>query len=707
MDPSAPLQWHPLESLAPRFGANLGALKTRDSELAERLEQLAVSRPFFIAAQGDHVFLGRGGSSGIERIADPVPPPAARSLARQAYPNAEVGGPLAVCGLGYGWLWDCLAKLQCKVDVMPGHRPPIYLLAGDIEQLWAVLHVMDWRAMLADRRLPIFAGPDALEQFQRKLIADPTWPAPRGLIRVDPSLPAQDLNDFTKALRQVRDEQLSALYSALDKAYAHPRGNDWPLKLAAGRLRVLGITSRYTTFLQHSMRDWLAAFDRLGHETRLAIEEQDHLILGPYGYARAIHDFNPDLILIIDHYRAEIGNIPKSVPCVMWVQDPLPNIYNDFAGAAQGPRDFCIGFGRLQLAQQHGYPADRFMSCPIGINEERFKPPALSEQDWARYGCDVSYVSHASTPSDVILKNALAKNSEPSFARLLWDFHDRLLGNFEQGGVTHAEWQLKEKLNESIARTGVEPSADKTREILWLFTLQINNAMLRHQALKWVADLDVQLKLYGNGWEKHPALGRFACGPADTLCDVPKICAASKVNLQITPHGSVHQRLLEGLIAGGFYLIRWTQGDQLGTAFRSLRNWCLSHGIGSESALRSIDDPQVQRWINECDELSVDHTDKKDFRLYDHLTAGGEAELMARAGAVWPEEYPRVSFRSAAELQSRLTRFLGDPGERKLVASAMRAAILENYTYVNISKRLVRFIAADLHAGASEISAAA
>ena len=91
------------------------------------------------------------------------------------------------------------------------------------------------------------------------------------------------------------------------------------------------------------------------------------------------------------------------------------------------------------------------------------------------------------------------------------------------------------------------------REILWLFKQQIYNAIFRHQALKWVADFGINLKLYGNNWEQHPTLGRFACGPADTQRDVPKICAASKVNLQITPFGAVHQRLLEGLVAGGFY----------------------------------------------------------------------------------------------------------------------------------------------------------
>lgn len=701
MGPSAPLQWHPLESLAPRFRANLAALETRDAELAERLRQLAVSRPFFIAAEGDHVFLGRSGPSGIERIADPVPPGAARSLARQVYPKATVEAPLVVCGLGYGWLWDCLAKLPSKVDILPGHRPPIYLLVGDIEQLWAVLHVMDWRAMLAERRLPILAGPDALETFQQMLVDDSNWPAPRGLIRVDSSLPTLDLNDFLKVLNQARDEQLKVLYRELNDAYAQPRGNDWPLRFRSGRLRVLGITSRYTTFLQHSMRDWLAAFDRLGHETHLMIEKQDHLMPGPFGYAREILEFKPDLIVIIDHFRAEIGNIPKSIPCVMWVQDPLPNIYCATGGAAQGSRDFCIGFGRLQLAQQHGYPAERFMSCPIGINEERFKPPALSEQDWACYGCDVSYVSHASAPSDVILKNTLAKNPDPSAAKLLWDFHDRLVGYFEQGDLAHSDWRLQETLAASVAQTGVEPPAASVREILWLFKQQIYNAIFRHQALKWVADLGVNLKLYGNNWDQHPTLGRFACGPADTQRDVPKICAASKVNLQITPFGAVHQRLLEGLVAGGFYLLRWTPGDQLGSALHSLRDWCLSQGIGSESALRSTADSQVQRWINECDELREDRSVPKHFQLYDRLMAGVEVDLTGRAGAVWPEEYPQVSFKSAAELQLRLTRFLGDESERQRVADAMRASIVGDYSYMSISKRLLRFIADDLQAADS------
>ena len=103
-------------------------------------------------------------------------------------------------------------------------------------------------------------------------------------------------------------------------------------------MRVMGITSHYTTFLKYSMSDWLDAMDTLGHETRMVMEEADHQIANPLFFAEAIIDFKPDLILMIDHYRAEIPGLPRQIPCVMWVQDNLPNIFSAKAGAAGASR---------------------------------------------------------------------------------------------------------------------------------------------------------------------------------------------------------------------------------------------------------------------------------------------------------------------------------------------------------------------------------
>lgn len=703
MSLTASLSWHPLESLDARFRANLAALETRDAALAQRLRRLTISTPFFISAAGDNIYLGRGGAAGIETIADSVSPAEARSLAARVYANGVVTGPLVVIGLGNGWLWDRLGKLPCKVEILPSHRPPIYLLAGDIERLWAVLHVMEWREMLAEPRVPIFAGPDAIDQFRKALVAEPKLPEPRAMIQTDSTLPKVEIGEMLFELRAARAERLNDLYRQLELKYAPPRGLDWPEKFNSGRLRVLGITSRYTTFLQHSMRDWLAAFARLGHETRLAIEEHDHLIPGPFGFGQSILDFNPDLILVIDHFRREMGQMPRSIPCVMWVQDRLPNIFSPAAGAAQGARDYCIGGGRLHLASRYQYPAERFMSCTIGINDRKYGLSERSPDDLARFECDASYVGHASVPSDLLLSETLDKGASPEEAKVAWDLHERMIAHFESGGSAMTDTVLERRIVESMQQLGVQLNDAARRNMLTVFNQQINNALFRHQALRWVADTGIDLRLYGNGWEKHPQLGRFARGPADNVKDLPGIYRASKINLQIIPHGAIHQRLLDGLAAGGFFLIRRTPGDMAGIPYLKLWEWCRRHGITDDIELRSKADDAARGWIAEIDRLLGYDTAAVRPSLYECLEATADTDFMILASSVWPELYPQVSFDNPAELRQKLTHYLASVEDRASIAKQMRDVVIDRCSYLSISRRLVQFIARDLAAGQSTV----
>ena len=382
------LKWHSLELFDERFRANLAALSVRDAALADKLATLKPSNPGFIAAQGDDVYLGRAGSAGIEVIANPVTPTGARDIVTGLFPRGLVHWPIVVGGLGYGWLWDRVAKLPCKVDTAPGHQPPIYLLTADIERLWAVLHVLDWQQMLADPRFPIFVGPDAAAQLRQFLLDNPTWPRPQACVRIEQGLWSEDFTALLQHLNGALTSRTRKLAAELSAAYpAIPEGL-WAGKLRGSRLRVLGITSRFTTFLQYSMRDWLAAFEALGHETKLLIEEADHLQLGQWGYARGAADFRPDLVLMIDHFRAELPVLPANVPCVMWVQDRLPNIFGPVAGAAQSRLDFILGYGRHECVHALRYPPSRFLPAPFGVNEERFAPSALAAAEQRRFGCD-------------------------------------------------------------------------------------------------------------------------------------------------------------------------------------------------------------------------------------------------------------------------------------------------------------------------------
>lgn len=711
MNPSVSLKWHPLESLAARFQANLATLEGRDPQLAGRLRDLRCASPFFIAAAGDDVYLGRPGPAGIEIIPDPMPASAARALAAKIFPASVVTGPIVVSGLGYGWLWDRLAKLPCRVDAAPGHRPPLYFLAGDIDQLWAVLHVLDWRELLADRRITIFAGPDAHEQLQRILIDEPMRPEPRACLRIDSSLPQYDLSVLLKAVHEARASQLDEMALRLREIYADRSDADWAERFRSGRLRILGITSRYTTFLQHSMRDWLAGLERLGHDVRLFIESDDHLLPDGFNYTKAVLETEPDLIVIIDHFRAELGKLPESVPCVMWVQDRLPNIYSASAGAAHGARDFCLGFGRLHLATRYGYPAGRFMSATIGINDQKYAPSPLTRAEIDRFGCDVSYVSHASVPSNKLVENFLGPAPQPHVKRLVWDAHDRMVAHFESGGQVLTDPVLQQRLLESAWQAGVEPDAAGLRQLVEFFGQQVINAIFRHQALEWIAVTGVHLRLYGRGWEAHPRLARHACGEADNRVALPKIYQASKINLQVIPHGAVHQRLLDGLACGGFFLMRYTSGDDLGQPYRTLWDWCRRRGIRSDEQMRARLDDEARDAIARVESLVGYDTATLDTKLYDCVATIADDGFAALATGVWPDRYAHVAFKTRDDLDRMLARYLDDEALRQQIAAEMRRVVIDRFSYRGISRRLVQFIAdsldSELAAAGSRIRAAA
>jgi len=63
---------------------------------------------------------------------------------------------------------------------------------------------------------------------------------------------------------------------------------------------------------------------------------------------------------------------------------------------------------------------------------------------------------------------------------------------------------------------------------------------------------------------------------------------------------------------------------------------------------------------------------------------------------IWGEDYDAISYRSARELQNRVRFFLTNEQERNRVAESMRTPVMDRFTYVATSRRLLQFIAQDL-----------
>ncbi|HSV15735.1 MAG TPA: hypothetical protein VLI90_15850, partial [Tepidisphaeraceae bacterium] len=650
--------WTPLELLKHRFIANVDALAARYPQLAQRLRELSPSQTYFIQAYPDHVRLGAGSIGAVNALPHPLLPVAALDLAKRLFSDDNYDQPVLVSGEDLGWLWNRLYALPCNVPTAPGYRPPMHCLIRDVERLWVILHLQDWRQLLADARVRLFAGDDAFDQFRRSLVHDSQCPWPKLSVTIDPALwPAgQTIDTVLAAARAAMTERLTQLNQRLRLMYAGATPASIASLFQSGRpLRILGVTSRYTTFLQHSMRDWLAAFDRLGHETRLFIEPADHEVPNNFSVAQACADFHPDLAVIIDHYRTEMGGFPDNLPVVMWVQDALSNLFTPKAGAAQGERDYALGFAHLKMTREFGYPAARYMPAIVAVNEQRFAPQALTPSERDAFTCDVSFVSNASTPAESILQAEITRLDTPQATRLLTVIFEQIKSIYDAGGSVTEPITIRRIVDAAMIDTQTTLPPEQMPALMDLFTQRINNALFRHQSLEWLAGLGVNVHLYGRGWESHPTLRRFARGVADNVHQLSKIYQASRINLQISPHGAVHQRVLEGLCTSGFFLFRHCPGDVLEREFEAIWRWCQSQRITSDDQLRQRATPEIARRLARVAELLQLDPFAGDHPFIDVLHSSQAAGYIRSAGSVWVDDYDAVSFRSNQELRAKVT----------------------------------------------------
>ncbi len=702
------MNWQRLDLLDQRFQANCAALASRASALAELLRHHRPALPLVLEAPDDQLRIARLDGQTAHVIPHHVPPPRAQHVLGKLCPTGKYTDPVLVAGIDQGWLWHLLHEVPPESPGRPGHKAPLFLLAHDIEELWIATHLHDWRPLLADPRVRLFVGPDAYAQLRQAILADPRLGVPRLSITLDPRVwPAgKNLDGLTADVDAALRARLTAATDKLKALYAGATDRSLAAKFRPGGppLRVLGITARFTTFLQHSMRDWLAALESMGHQTRLLIEEADHEQLNTLVLAEESVAYRPDLILLIDHYRAELGGLPENCPAVMWVQDFLPNIQTASAGAAQKPYDYAIGYNRVECTTKFGYPASRFMGANVGVNDDRFAPLDLTPAERARFECDVCYVSHASKPAEVLLQEAVT-NNVPEAGPLLRDAFERLRAVYEQGHCITHPLHVKAVIEQACAATRSEPCPDSLERLTELFVYKINNALFRHQALEWAAETGADLRIYGNGWENHPRLRQFARGPADNARDLRTIYRASRINLQAMPHGIMHQRLLEGLASGGFFLVRYVPGDVIDRVYKPLYEWCLREGVETDDDLLRRATPDVLKLLGQLQRTLGLDPFKLGIPLVDDMGHGYDLEF-SRSPAFWPE-YEHVSFDSRARLQERIGHFLSRPDDRESLTKSMRERVLSRLSYKAVSRRMLDFIAADLTARSRSNGAAA
>lgn len=551
----------PWEELADNFRENAALIERHMPHLADFLAEvpeLLVGVRLYRARSGAYhlarVGAARRAQDWIAALSTAEEDPDVKLPPRGQIPISAIVG--ARTGAIFNALWERTQKLFLT------YSHPVYLLEPEPARLAAWLHVENHARLLADPRLQLFTGPDVVAQFEQRLGEDPRLPIPQMFVDLadDPQIASAVRTACERvAARRVRD--LTELNARLANRYRSRTTADWAERLNPPG-PILAVTSRYTTVLQYTTRDALAALRKAGYTTHLLIEQSDHEQMTAQAINAAIERFDPALVLILDHLRCEYSHLPKDVPFLCWIQDPLPNLMNGRAGASVGPRDLVCGILKSRCVGEFGYPAKRFVSLENPVSLEMFHDGPIDAAARAACACDLCFVSNGSATLDELQAEAL-RTYPPALHPLLALLRERVDAMLARNEFPYDA--AADMTRRAARECGLDLSADQLHQLASFHTYRLLDWGRRQETLQWAADWAARtgrtLRIYGRGWENHPTLSRHAAGAIEHGEPLRQATCAATLALQLVPSGFRHQRSYEILACGTLPLTRYCARD--------------------------------------------------------------------------------------------------------------------------------------------------
>ena len=626
--------------------------------------------------------------------------------------GGNMPGPYLFEGIDLGWYFRRV--YDATRDTFLGYSCALFVVEPDPALLAVVLHLHDWCDILADARLFLFVGDSCTDQLRRAWDEDLDLPWPQKSFSLSAFRPGcvPSASEVVSAAAGERERVFTESFKELEARYGPRDLRYWADRFdeaLSGRgepLRILAAVSIHTTFLQYSMRDARKAFEDLGHQCVVLTENTDYQITGPMTYHNAIRDFDPDLFFILDHVRPEFGNtIPANLPILTWDQDCLPHVFTKSNLDRIAGHDFIAGCSKPRFVA-YGYDPGQYLNATVPTSPEQFGGDPLTGDERDRYVCDVSYVSHASQTPREFHEQERARYKDAGLVELLDVMYRMMPAMLAKHRVAYGAL-FAELMPEASSRCGVEIRDQELRTHLreW-YLWRLGDRMFRHEALEWVARWARQtgrsFRIYGNGWDRHPTLAPFAVGPAQNGRELLCIHRASRINLQLMPAGFLHQRAMDGLAGGGFFMARATPADTTGrtlrplvTRIRELRITTTPQLIEStDEVLQGLLGSFVGEWLRRVDEY------KDDVLSYISIWADVEHP---------DEAFPRLTeilFDSEQEFVIKAERFLADEATRTAAAGEMRQVVVDRFSYRQAMDRFLRTMGGYLREACVMLSAA-
>ncbi len=598
------------------------------------------------------------------------------------------GSALGLCGLGDGYLLSHLSRNP--PDLFMDQQQVVHVIEPDPHLLVMCFALHDYTGPsgpIADERFRWYVGPGWSSDYRAAVFADTMLPPPVTCVQVGPTASAiKSVIDRVTVEYDQLCERLRLKVRTRDAS----RSTDELIDLFSDdpprRPRVLLLTSRFTTVLQYATRDAAAAFTQLGWDTHTIIEPSPRHRPMHLAMLEQLDAFDPDVVFMIDHLRREQGQLlPPNIPVITWVQDHLPNLTSREAAASITPRDFILTFASPLFIDQHGYPPTQCIDVPMMWTSALKR----RDEDTSQTGDDLVYVSNVSgVPSELAAR--IVDDAAGSTADLTRVCVECLLALYEAGDAVPTLHDLRALVGKCDASNLNAQSVEDVVQRLWN---PLNIALYRQQALGWVAEsadaLGLSLALFGQGWENNPRFAAFARGPVEHGKALQGVTRLAKVSLVLEPYPCfVHHRMLDGLAAGGFMLVRDHPANRLLQRLANkLDDDRLCDVQSRDDALRAVADDQ-----RDALEALIDEAAGLDFS--NAADPVRQVRCWQRAGAIVAQSQalPRldeVTFAGPAQCRARIESLINNPAARRTICDAQWANVKDRLTFNAGLRRVV------------------
>lgn len=641
------------------------------------------------------------------------------AVAKMALPDPDLATSVGFVGVPC----EPLLRQVCRWNVQ-GYTPPITVIEPSLEALRAWLCMVEDISLLRDARLAFFAGDRAMAEYAAWLVAHPCSQPPSMVLTnhragwVPPRLDEAWRVDVDSRRRAAQ----AASIAIAEGRTRHRHRRDWQRRFneaarSGSPLRVVGFTNRYSTVIQHAMRDLASAFMRAGHQFTIAA--QPDACSAGVDVAGTLAETEFDLVVAINHLRFEYREaIPASIPYVGWIQDHMDHLWSAHAGRSVGEHDLIVAHAPDVLAGLYGYPRERMLTSSNLTDPVVYAAERLPDDELCPHRCELSFVSHgAQTPEALV--ESLARATSPSIGGMLREFLALVRDRLSSGDCLNAQ-QLLEAMVACERSSGVAMLTPAVRRAtLYPQIAKIHDRVFRHQTLEWAVDWarsrGHRLRIYGRGWEAHPSLSAFAAGEVQSGRPLRAVYQASTINLQANAYSSLHQRLLDGVASGAMMISRYNPADFVRGQFLRIQQVIRSQEMSSindvvafrrsdqsfEAAcheaerlsgvvIAGLSDPgrneqvRILREANDIAELQSDEGLFAMLRDLRYLPARVACDITG---------FAQTTFRTRDQMHVLLDRLLADDGLRQSLIAPMRNSVLQCDTFDVLAGRVIQTFA--------------